>query len=75
MKIVTTLEKIADALQKSAVPDRLWTVDDIAAYVGYHENFVYQLKDRPDFPRPVMLGKHPRWIANEVKNWAKKQRG
>jgi predicted DNA-binding transcriptional regulator AlpA len=75
MKLINTLEKIADALQKSNVQDRLWSVGDIAAYVGFHENFVYQIKDRPDFPKPVMLGKQPRWIANEIKDWVKKQRG
>lgn len=75
MQLVKTLEKIAEAIQKSNVSDRLWTIDDIASYIGYHENFVYQLKDRPDFPRPVQLGKHPRWIQSEVKDWVKKQRG
>jgi|CXWL01.1.fsa_nt_gi predicted DNA-binding transcriptional regulator AlpA len=74
MQIVKTLEKIVTAIEKQAVPDRLWSVDDIADYVGYHENFVYKMKDNPTFPRPVVLGKQPRWIPQEVKDWIKKQR-
>jgi predicted DNA-binding transcriptional regulator AlpA len=75
MTIKQLLESIADILQKQAMPDRLWTVEDVADYVGFHKNYVYQLKDRPDFPRPVQLGKQPRYIPEEIKSWIKKQRG
>lgn len=75
MSIKQLLEKIADNLEKAAMQDRLWTIRDIAQYTGYHENFVYPLKDRTDFPRPIQIGKHPRWKPEEVKKWAEKQRG
>lgn len=75
MQIIESLEKIAEAIEKSNSPDRLWTIEDISVYIGYHINFVYQLKDKPNFPRPIQLGKHPRWLPLEIKDWVKKQRG
>lgn len=50
MQIIESLEKIAEAIEKSNIPDRLWTIEDISTYIGYHINFVYQLKDKPIDP-------------------------
>lgn len=75
MSIKKLLEKIAENIEKSAMPDRLWSIEDLSQYFGHHENLVYKIKDRPDFPRPIVLSKQPRWKPEEVKLWADRQRG
>lgn len=49
----------------------LWSVSDIAEYLGCGRSTVYRYMAQPDFPakgRPG--GGHPRWRAVEVKDWA-----
>lgn len=75
MNAEQNIERIANALQSVAMPDRLWSVGDIAEFTGFHENTAYKLKDHPHFPRPIVIGKHPRWVPKEVKEWLYKQRG
>ena len=76
MKITEILTQILESLKdKKAANDRLWDISDIAYYVGYNNNFVSSLKNNPNFPRPIVLGKHPRWEPNEVRDFCKKQRG
>lgn len=75
MTIRQLLEKIADSLDKNADREKLWNVKDIAAYAQVHENRVYEFKDSPTFPKPIMLTKQPRWVPDEIKSWMKKQRG
>ena len=36
--------------------DRLWTVDDVAGYLGVSNRQVWRLLKRGDLPRPIRLG-------------------
>ena len=68
----SVLNLIASALEKSAIPNRLWDLDDIAVYIGCSKSMVYQLKDQSDFPKPCVM--KTRFIPQEIMDWAKKKR-
>lgn len=60
----------------SEIPEAwiLWSVAEIAAYLGKGRSTVYRYMAQPDFPaaqRPG--GGHPRWYAVAVKEWAARQ--
>ena len=63
------LDKLFDTIIKKVTSDKLWTVKDIAEYTGYTESVIYRLKSMPDFPKPIMLIKQPRWEQLEVIAW------
>jgi hypothetical protein len=69
--IIAALKRIAESLESQAPTDKLWSIDDIAAYSQHHRNEIYKLKDRPDFPRPIMVTKHPRYEPEEIKAYFK----
>lgn len=69
------LEMITE-LKKLNADNRLWTVDDIAAYLQFGKTTVSQkIITAKDFPKPIKAnGTNPRWIHSEVKDWARRQR-
>jgi predicted DNA-binding transcriptional regulator AlpA len=57
------------------MPDRLWTIRELAAYLGYQESSVVSLVNKnPERlpPRVAALGR-VRWEPNTVKAWAVSQ--
>lgn len=56
--------------------DRLWSIEDIAEYVGYGLTWARKITAQPDFPMPVRLwnGARPRWVAREVREYCEARR-
>jgi len=53
--------------------DTLWTVSDIAEYLSVSVSTARKLANQPRFPRARQPGGcHPRWVAAEVVEWAKR---
>ena len=52
------------------VDEKLWTIDDIAEYLGGRSKSAIQnnIITQDDFPKPVRIG-HPLWYPSEVKAW------
>jgi hypothetical protein len=55
----------------------LWDIEDIAYFFGVDKSKAHEIKSHPKFPRPVKPypGSHPKYLPEEVKDFAKKQRG
>jgi predicted DNA-binding transcriptional regulator AlpA len=53
----------------------LMTKADLAAFLQVAPRTVDQLRQRPDFPRPLRLGyKTVRWRREDVERWAEQAR-
>jgi len=50
--------------------DRLWTIDDVAAFLSVTVPTIYQWRHRGDGPPCVRLGKHLRFDPASVRAWA-----
>lgn len=50
--------------------DRLWTIDDVAAFLCVTVPTIYQWRHRGDGPPCVRLGKHLRFDPASVRAWA-----
>ncbi len=48
-------------------PRALWTREDLAEYLKVSRRQVDNLRN--ELPAPVMIGKRPRWLAEEVMRW------
>ena len=57
------------------VEDRLWTADDIAAYMGLSRATVFTLRSRDPqrLPPPVNDTGRPRWHPQTVRDWFAKK--
>ncbi|WP_366525551.1 AlpA family phage regulatory protein [uncultured Microbulbifer sp.] len=75
---MSELEKIVDTITEAlrGANARLWTSEDIASYLSCSESTVFRLSAKPQFPEPVQIGgvSGRRWVSEEVREWAKKQR-
>ena len=49
--------------------DKLWTVDDVSAFLGVSRNTLYQWRTRGEGPPAVRLGKHLRFDPDRVRAW------
>ncbi|PRW61999.1 helix-turn-helix transcriptional regulator [Actinopolyspora mortivallis] len=47
----------------------LWTLDDVAAYLGVPRNTLYQWRSRGAGPPARRIGKHLRYKPSEVEAW------
>jgi excisionase family DNA binding protein len=56
-----------------AAADRLWTVDDVAAFLGVPVGTLYQWRHRRTGPRAAKLGRHLRYDPAEVRAWVARQ--
>lgn len=50
--------------------DRLWTIDDVSAFLGVTVPTIYQWRHRGDGPPCMRLGKHLRFDPAAVRAWA-----
>jgi predicted DNA-binding transcriptional regulator AlpA len=56
------------------LPDRLWTVSDVAAFLRVSPTRVRELADVDGFPPPIILGAHSwRWDPAAVRAWVTAQ--
>lgn len=53
--------------------DRLWTPDDVSAYLGVPIGTLYRWRCAGTGPRALRIGKHLRYLAEDVYQWAKEQ--
>ncbi|MFJ4161781.1 helix-turn-helix transcriptional regulator [Micrococcus luteus] len=51
----------------------LWSVDDVAAYVGVPVKTVYTWRSTGAGPRGFRVGKHVRYRAEDVHEWVTEQ--
>jgi predicted DNA-binding transcriptional regulator AlpA len=56
----------------AAVPDRLWTVRDVAAYLGKSTSWVSH--NRHQLPAPLRIGGELRWKREDLEAWTEAQR-
>ncbi len=54
--------------------EHLWTVEQVAAYTGMSESWVYRRASEGNIPRLYIANKL-RFVPNEVQDWALRQRG
>jgi predicted DNA-binding transcriptional regulator AlpA len=75
--LLALLRQILQTLQdlKADNQDKLWTKQELLIYFGVGLTTLdSQIISNPTFPRPVKISNSKRWIPEEVKNWAKKNR-
>lgn len=61
---------MGENVSNSDRPDRLWTVDDVAAYLGVPVKTLYQWKWRREGPPVRKIGRHLRYDPHAVRAWA-----
>ncbi|WP_371877070.1 helix-turn-helix transcriptional regulator [Microbulbifer sp. 2205BS26-8] len=75
---MSEVEKIVDTITAAlrGAHTRLWTSEDIAAYLSCSESTVFRISAKSEFPQPVKIAGigGRRWVSEEVRDWAKKQR-
>jgi excisionase family DNA binding protein len=52
-------------------PERLWSVKDVAVYLGIPVLTIYQWRTRGYGPHGVRMGKHVRFDPDDVRAWVK----
>lgn len=52
---------------------RLWTIQDVSAYLGVPVATLYGWRHRGDGPPAIRLGKHLRWMPDDVRAWVERQ--
>jgi excisionase family DNA binding protein len=50
-------------------PDRLMTIDEVAAYTQLSKNTLYKMRSKGHGPRAARLGKHLRYRRTDVDAW------
>ncbi|SCE99407.1 Helix-turn-helix domain-containing protein [Micromonospora coriariae] len=53
----------------ASVPEHLWSVDDVAAYLWVPVETLYQWRKRKYGPPAARVGKHLRYDPNDVRSW------
>jgi excisionase family DNA binding protein len=53
--------------------DRLWTIDDVSAFLGVPVQTLYQWRHRHEGPPCMRLGKHLRFDPDQVRAWVANQ--
>lgn len=55
--------------------EKLWTKSDLSVYFSVGLTTLdCEITSSPTFPRPVKVSKSLRWVPDEVKTWARKNR-
>jgi len=55
---------------ESSKIERLWTVEDVSAYLGVPVKTLYQWKWRGEGPPVRKIGRHLRYDRRAVQSWA-----
>ncbi|MFF4990263.1 helix-turn-helix transcriptional regulator [Streptosporangium saharense] len=53
--------------------ERLWTVDEVAVYLGVPAATLYQWRCRRIGPPAHRVGKHLRYLPEDVRAWVREQ--
>ncbi|ADP79352.1 helix-turn-helix transcriptional regulator [Pseudofrankia inefficax] len=54
---------------QSADQDRLWTVGDLAEYLGVPVNTIYKWRTTGEGPTGLRIGRHVRYRREDVTAW------
>lgn len=65
-------ENTLQAAAAAPVPEGLWTVKEVAAYLGVSESWVYQARRRGVLPA-IKLGSRVRFHPDAIRAWARGQ--
>ncbi|SES45770.1 transcriptional regulator, AlpA family [Pedococcus cremeus] len=63
------VQKHTEEPQPLSTCDRLWTIDDVSAFLGVPVQTLYQWRHRSEGPPGVRLGKHLRFDPAQVRAW------
>ncbi|TQJ52226.1 helix-turn-helix domain-containing protein [Phycicoccus sp. SLBN-51] len=63
------VQKHIEEPQPLSTCDRLWTIDDVSAFLGVPVQTLYQWRHRSEGPPGVRLGKHLRFDPAQVRAW------
>jgi len=55
-------------------PDRLFTVRDVAARLGYHPKSIYPMIRRGDLPAPIRIRNRVFWDRGDIERWLEANR-
>ncbi|CAI7974490.1 DNA-binding protein, excisionase family [Frankia sp. Hr75.2] len=69
-----TLLPGASTPNSSAEQKKLWTVRDLAEYLGVPVNTIYKWRSMREGPPAYKVGRHIRFDRREVDEWLEKQR-
>lgn len=64
--LIQLLKQLNRNMEASAKFDRLWSIEDCAEYANVGRKMIYEIKDRPDFPAPIIISKNPRYKPEEI---------
>lgn len=67
------LEPATSTLSTLSTCDRLWTIDDVSAFLGVPVQTLYQWRHRREGPPCMRLGKHLRFDPDQVRAWVANQ--
>jgi len=57
----------------TASPLKLWTVDEVSAYLGVSVQTLYTWRKRRTGPPAARIGRHLRYDPNAVRTWVAQQ--
>lgn len=49
--------------------DRLWTLDEVATFLGVPKSSLYQMNWKGTGPRSYKVGRHRRYDPGDVREW------
>lgn len=52
--------------------ERLWTIEDVADYLGIPKNTLYQWRAKEYGPKGIRMGKYVRYRVDDVQAWVAK---
>ncbi|WP_219468804.1 helix-turn-helix transcriptional regulator [Nonomuraea rhizosphaerae] len=55
------------------VVDKLWTIDDVSAFLGVPIATLYQWRHHRTGPRGHKIGRHLRYVPEDVMSWVQDQ--
>lgn len=60
---------VDDESQSSARRDRLWTIEELAMFLGVPRQTIYRWNHTGDGPPPLKVGRHCRYRRLDVERW------
>ena len=54
-------------------PEPLWTIDEVAAYLGIPKQTIYRWRAAGTGPPSHRIGRHVRYRRDEVERWVRRQ--
>ena len=55
--------------------EMLWTIEDVVGYIGIPVRTLYHWRVKGKGPVGTRIGKHIRYVPEDVKTWFSEQRG